>query len=78
MNRINSIIDRGKWDNTTDRHYRRYALWFEGFEDSEVSKILKADTPAKAKEIARKTRKVARQIHHEKAKEIAKEIGRVQ
>ena len=53
MNRINRIIDRGKWDNTTDRHYRRYALWFEDFEDSEVSKILKADTPAKAKEIGR-------------------------
>ena len=53
MNRINRIIDRGKWDNTTDRHYRRYALWFEGFEDSEIFKILRADTPKEAKEIAR-------------------------
>ena len=58
MNRINRIIDRGKWNNTTDRHYRRYALWFEGFEDSEVSKILKADTPAKAKEIVKEIGRV--------------------
>ena len=57
MNKINRIIDRGKWDNTTDKHYKKYALWSEGFEGSEVSKILKANTPTKAKEISRKIRK---------------------
>ena len=53
MNKINKIIDSGKWNNAVDRLRTRYDLWFEGFEDSEIFKILRADTPKEAKEIAR-------------------------
>tara|TARA_R100000306_G_C4302088_1_gene105625 strand:+ start:363 stop:542 length:180 start_codon:yes stop_codon:yes gene_type:complete len=53
MNKINKIIDSGKWNNAVDRLRTRYDLWFEGFEDSEIFKILRAGTPKEAKEIAR-------------------------